>query len=230
MLSQAPATRAARAARATRVTRVAGWLVLATAAWVAAIWQMTSMRQMDGMQPMGLGRFATLWVPMMAAMMLPGAIPAIIKRGSRTAPLFAAEYLAAWTLAGAAAYLLYRPHGSTAAGALVIAAGLYELTPLKQHARRRCHDSASHDSAGHDSASHDSASHDSASSGFWYASYCAGSTVGLMLIMLALGVMSIPWMVVVTTAVLAQKAMPAKPVIDIPFALAIIALGIAQFT
>jgi predicted dithiol-disulfide oxidoreductase (DUF899 family) len=36
---------------------------------------------------------------------------------------------------------LYRPHGYTAAGALVIAAGVYEFTPLKQNCRRRCRES-----------------------------------------------------------------------------------------
>src|SRR6266542_1152478 len=87
----------------------------------------------------GVGSFSfflAAWVPMMAAMMLPGAVPAVsrfVRTSGRAlaAPLFAGSYLAVWALFGLAVYALYEPHGSTAAGALTIAAGLYELTPLK---------------------------------------------------------------------------------------------------
>src|ERR1700694_4870077 len=112
-------------------------LALAAASWVVAI------RQMNGMDmgvATGLGSFAffvALWVSMMAAMMLPGAAPAVLRRahasGVRAVPLFVGSYLAVWTLVGVVVFALYRPHGSFAAGALVIAAGIYEFTPLKQH-------------------------------------------------------------------------------------------------
>ncbi len=46
-------------------------------------------------------------------------------------PLFVGSYLAVWTLVGVAVYALYRPHGSSAAGALAIAASVHEFTPLK---------------------------------------------------------------------------------------------------
>src|SRR2546428_8890092 len=121
-------------------------LGLAAASWVVAVRQMNG--QMDGTN-MGvatpLGSFAffmALWVAMMAAMMLPGAAPAVLRSahagGVHTVPLFIGSYLAVWTLVGVAVYALYRPSGSLAAGALVIAAGAYELTPLQQHFRRRC--------------------------------------------------------------------------------------------
>jgi hypothetical protein len=48
----------------------------------------------------------------------------------RAAPLFAGSYLAVWTLAGVVAFALDRPHGFVAAGAVVVAAGVYELTPV----------------------------------------------------------------------------------------------------
>jgi predicted metal-binding membrane protein len=48
------------------------------------------------------------------------------------------SYLAVWTLVGIGVYAVYELHGTTAAGALTIAAGLYELTPLKRTCRRRC--------------------------------------------------------------------------------------------
>ena len=57
---------------------------------------------------------------MMAAMMLPGAAPAVARAaragGVRAVPLFAGSYLAVWALAGVVVYAVYRPHGTAAAG------------------------------------------------------------------------------------------------------------------
>jgi predicted metal-binding membrane protein len=149
--------------------------------------------------------------PMMAAMMLPSAVPAVLRsvraggRG-RTVPLFVGTYLAVWTLVGLAVDMFYRPHGAFAAGVFVIAAGLYECTPLKQHFRRRCREGIR--------------------SGFEFAFCCVGSCIGLMLMQVALGAMSFTWMSVTAAIVLAQKLLPAKAAIDMPFALAIVGLGI----
>jgi predicted metal-binding membrane protein len=184
---------------------------VAAASWVVAV------RQMDGMDigvATELGSFAffvALWVSMMAAMMLPGAAPAVLRRAHaggrvRAVPLFVGSYLAVWTLVGVAVYALYRPHGSFAAGALAIATGVYEFTPLKRHFRRRCRESVS--------------------SGFEFGLYCVGSSIGLMLMLVALGVMSVTWMSVIAVLVLAQKLLPAKTAIDVPLALAIVGLGI----
>jgi len=105
---------------------VAATLGLAAASWVVAV------RRMNGMD-MGvattLGSFAVfvvLWMWMMAAMMLPGAVPAVVRRarasgGAGALPLLVASYLAIWTLVGLAMYPLYRPHGILVAGAIVIA-------------------------------------------------------------------------------------------------------------
>jgi predicted metal-binding membrane protein len=206
----------ARTSATTAGTAVAltATLGLAAASWVVAVRQMSG--QMNGTN-MGvatpLGSFAffmALWVAMMAAMMLPGAAPAVLRRaracGVRAVPLFVGSYLAIWTLVGVAVYALYRPHGSFAAGALLVAAGVYELTPLKQHFRRR--------------------SRESVGSGFEYGLCCVGSSIGLMLMLVALSVMSVTWMFVVAVLVFAQKLLPAKAAIDVPGALAIVALGI----
>jgi predicted metal-binding membrane protein len=186
-------------------------LGLAAASWVVAI------RQMNGMD-MGvvtrLGSFAffaVLWVWMMAAMMLPGAAPAVLRRahasgGVRAVPLFVASYLAVWVLVGVAVYALYRPHGYAAAGAVVIAAGAYELTPVKRHFRRRCRESVR--------------------TGYAFGLYCVGSSIGLMLLLVALSIMSIAWMAVIAVLVVAQKLLPAKAALDVPLALAIVGLGI----
>jgi predicted metal-binding membrane protein len=119
--------------------------------------------------------------------------------------VFAVTYVAVWTLVGLAVYALYRPHGSAAAGAVAIAAGVYELTPLKQHFRRRCRESVR--------------------SGFEFGLYCVGSSIGLMAMLVALGVMSVTWMAVIAVVILAQKLLPPRGSIDVALALAIIGLG-----
>jgi predicted metal-binding membrane protein len=161
-----------------------------------------------------LGSFAffiAAWVPMMAAMMLPGAVPAVsrVVRADKSvlgAPAFAIAYLAVWTLIGLAVFVLYEPHSTDAAGALTIAAGLYELTPLKSTCRRRCRSNVR--------------------SGFRFGLYCVGSSIGLMVLFLSLGVMSVTWMVVVAAIVVGQKLLPPRAAVDVPLALAIVGLGI----
>ena len=148
---------------------------------------------------------------MMAAMMLPGAAPAAVRQaqagnGVRAVPRFLASYLAVWALIGIAAYALYRPHGTSVAGAVAIAAGLYELTPLKRHFRALCRERVR--------------------SGFEFGLCCVGSSIALMLLLLAVGVMIVAWMAVAAVLVVAQKLLPAKAALDVPLALAIIGLGI----
>lgn len=104
------------------------------------------MNGMDMGVATGLGSFASfvaLWVPMMAAMMLPGAAPAVLRRAHasgrvRAVLLFVGSHFAVWTLVGIAVYALCWPQGPFAAGAIAIAAGVYEFTPLKHVFRRRC--------------------------------------------------------------------------------------------
>jgi predicted metal-binding membrane protein len=200
-------TRAMPAATAAALT---GTLGLAAACWVIAVWQMNGMDMGTATRLGSFGVFIAVWVTMMAAMMLPGAVPAALRRaqagGVRAVPLFAASYLAVWALAGVAVYAAYRPHGTLAAGAVVIAAAVYEVAPLKRHFRRCCRDSTG--------------------SGFKFGLYCAGSSAGLMLMLLALGVMSITWMALIAVLVLAQKLLPARTAIDLPLALAIAGLGV----
>ena len=186
-------------------------LALAAASWVVAVGQMQGMDMGVATRLGSFAFFVALWVSMMAAMMLPGAAPAVARRvqaggGARAVPLFVGSYLAVWTLVGVAVYALYRPHGPFAAGVVAIAAGVYELTPLKRHFRRRCRESVR--------------------SGFELGLCCLGSSIGLMLMLVALGVMSVAWMVVVAALVLAQKLLPAKAAVDVPLALAIVGLGV----
>src|ERR1041384_7346168 len=113
--------------------RLAATLGLAALAWVVTLRQMPGMDMGVATQLGSFGWFVALWAVMMAAMMLPGLVPAVVRRGRRTRPVgaivpFVASYLVVWTLVGALLYALYRPHGTTTAGLVVIAAGLYELT------------------------------------------------------------------------------------------------------
>jgi predicted metal-binding membrane protein len=205
-------TRATPAAAAAALT---GTLGLAAACWVIAVWQMHRMGMGAATRLGPFAFFIAVWVAMMAAMMLPGAAPAVHRHarasgGLRAVPLFIGSYLAVWALVGGAVYALYRPHGPVAAAAVVTAAGVYELTPVKRHFRRRCRDITR--------------------SGGEFGLCCAGSSAGLMAVLLAVGAMSITWMSVTAVLVSAQKLLPAKAVVDVPLALAIIGLGVLIIT
>jgi predicted metal-binding membrane protein len=201
----------ARTGTAATAAALAVTLGLAAAAWVAAVRQMSGMDMGVATRLGSFAFFAAAWVTMMAAMMLPGAVPAVVRRVQasgrlRGVPLFLGSYLAVWAVAGVAVYALYRPHGVVVAGAVVIAAGAYELTPLKQHFRRRCQEAAG--------------------SGLGYGLCCLGSSIGLMAILVALSIMSVIWMAVITVLALGQKLLPANRAVDVPLALAIAGLGI----
>jgi predicted metal-binding membrane protein len=208
MNAQVGGVRTGTAATAAALTLTLG---LAAAAWVIAVRQMSGMDMGVATRLGSFAFFAAAWVTMMAAMMLPGAVPAVVRRVQasrrvRGVPLFLGSYLAVWALVGVAVYALYRPHGVVAAGAIVIAAGAYEFTPLKQHFRRRCQESTG--------------------SGLGYGLCCLGSSIGLMVMLVALSVMSVIWMSVIAVLALGQKLLPAKAAIDVPVALAIVGLGI----
>jgi predicted metal-binding membrane protein len=84
--------------------------------------------------------------------------------------------------------------------------GLYELTSLKRQCRERCREETR--------------------SGLALGVHCVGASIGLMAMFVALGVMSVAWMVVVAVVVLAQKLLPPRASIDVPLALAIVVLGL----
>jgi predicted metal-binding membrane protein len=199
-----------RATPAATAAALAGTLGLAAACWVVAVWQMNGMDMGTATQLGSFGAFIAVWVAMMAAMMLPGAVPAMLRRagarGMRAVPLFIGSYLVVWALAGVVVYAAYRPHGTLAAGVVVLAAAVYEVTPLKRHFRRRCLQTAG--------------------SGCRFGLYCAGSSAGLMAMLVVLGAMSITWMAVIAAVVAGQKLLPAKTAIDLPLALAVAGLGV----
>jgi predicted metal-binding membrane protein len=189
----------------------AATVALAAGCWIVSVPHMSGMDMGPATRLGSFPSFVALWAAMMAAMMLPGAAPAVVghaRAGGRLrgALLFVGSYLAVWTFAGVPVYALYRPHGTAAAGALTAAAGVYELTPLKQRFRRRCRASVR--------------------SGFAFGRCCVGSSIGLMVVLLALGAMSLTWMAFVTVLVVAQKLLPPARAVDLPLAFAFIALGV----
>ena len=136
----------------------------ALAAWVVTFVRIRGMDAGPGAELGGLGWYLGIWVTMTAAMMLPATAPMVVvfsrisrerarQRSLPAAPtwVFLAGYLVAWTLYGLVAYGVDRGARSAAphfldwvdgerfvAGAALVAAGLYELTPLKEACLRHC--------------------------------------------------------------------------------------------
>jgi predicted metal-binding membrane protein len=152
--------------------------------------------------------FPASWAAMTATMLLTAGPAAARYAHGRVAAglLFALSYLAVWGFAGVAVSVLCGSHGSLAPAPTVIAAGVYELTPLKRYFRQRCRESAA--------------------SGLDAGFDCVGSCLGLMLAAMALGVTSAAGMTVVALLVAAQKLLPGKAAVDVPLALAIVGLGL----
>ncbi|MGB6986875.1 MAG: DUF2182 domain-containing protein [Candidatus Aquilonibacter sp.] len=144
---------------------------------------------------------------MMMAMMLPAVAPATLRRARtnvRAAVVFIASYLAVWALIGAAIDVFYRPPGVFVAGIITIAAGAYELTPLKRAFRVRCTEHLS---------------------GLRFGCACAASCVGLMAMQCVLGMMDLTWMVLIAAIIVVQKVLPPMRAVDLPLGLTIVALG-----
>jgi predicted metal-binding membrane protein len=209
----------------TAILLVAG----AAVAWAVTVERMRGMDAGPGTDLGGLGWYLGIWVVMTAAMMLPSAVPAAghvarLARRNLTV-LFVAGYLAAWTVYGLAAYGLYRflssfetgwlawdDRGPWVAGAVIAAAGIYELTPLKRSSLRRCR-SARHPES-------------PLRSGLAHGLDCVGCSGALMAVLFVLGVMSLFWMALVAVAIFAEKVLPHGARLATPFAAALVALGI----
>jgi len=200
----------------------------ALAAWAVTIERMRGMDACPGTDLGGLGWYLGVWVTMMAAMMLPSAAPAARNLAQRASQLptllFIAAYLIVWTAFGVAAYGVYRLVGSLnigwlawdrggpyAAGAVIVAAGLYELTPLK----RRCLSSCRSAPPG-----------GALRSGLEHGRDCVGCSGALMAVLFVLGVMSLVWMAVIALVIFAETALPPGPRLAPVVAAALVALGI----
>ena len=140
------------------------------------------------MGPMALTSFVGMWSAMTAAMMLPSALPALVRGRGRGAGIAMLEYLAVWIAVGLAGYGVYRVLPAIPWWSLVAVGLAYELTPVKRSALRRCRLPAG--------------------SGFAHGADCVVCCAGLMLVLAGVGLMSIPWMAVIGVVILVQKVAP----------------------
>ena len=214
-----PAFAAARA----RLGLVALLFVIAGVGWW---WTADQMRGMDNGPWTGLGTagwFLAVWVVMMAAMMFPSVAPTVALysrmtgRRSMVSPLaFASGYLATWAAAGAVAFALAAAGGAVAgdvlswdragrwvAGATLIVAAVYELTPLKDVCLGKCRSPLGF-LLGSWRAGRLGAFQMGAKNGAW----CVGCCWALMAALFALGVMSIVWMAFVAGLIAIEKTVP----------------------
>jgi predicted metal-binding membrane protein len=229
---------AVRRVTASPAAIAAAVVAAALVAWLFTIERMAGMDSGPGTDLGGLGWFLGVWATMMVAMMLPATTPvavlfARVSRPARTAA-FLAGYLLVWVAFGLVAYALYRAvdaldpalltwdrGGPYLVGGAVVAAGIYQLTPLKAICLRNCrsplHLFFARSRPGTAGAVRMGAEH-----GGW----CTGCCWALMLVLFAVGVMSLFWMVVVAAAVFAEKALPGGVRFSRALAVALVALGI----
>jgi predicted metal-binding membrane protein len=189
-----------------------------------------------------------MWVTMMVAMMLPSASPTLLlyarvvrqaeskgraTRAAASIAVFAAAYLSLWILfsllAVAAQWALEQLRAMSAmmslratalAGAVLIAAGLYQLTPLKTACLRHCRAPAqfiaAHWRPGVRGAWH---------MGFTHGVYCLGCCAALMLLLFVGGVMNLVWIAGLTLLVAIEKLAPLGAAVAQAIALLLIAGG-----
>ena len=207
------------------------FLGAAAAAWVVTVDRMRGMDAGPGTDLGGLGWFLGVWAAMMAAMMLPSAVPAAVAvaRASRALPtaIFGVGYLAVWTAFGVLAYALFRGVTSLdlgrlawdqdwpyAAGAVLVLAGIYELSPLKKRLLRGCRSPRDRGERG------------ALRSGVENGLYCVGCCLGLMAVLFALGVMSVFWMVVIAAVIFVEKVFQSGPRLTRVVGIGLIGLGL----
>ncbi len=205
-------------------------LALAQLAWLATDDRMGSMHSTPGMELGSLGFYLTVWVVMMAAMMFPSVAPTVLMydrlreghraRGNGAAPdatgLFVAGYLLVWTAAGLAAYGLFEliraidppflawdEAGRYVTAAVIVAAAVYQLTPLKQGCLVKCRSPMMflaerwrHGRAG------------ALELGTRHGAWCLGCCWALMAALFAVGVMSLGWMALIAAFIAAEKLLP----------------------
>ncbi|MDX6393946.1 MAG: hypothetical protein QOJ73_5009 [Streptosporangiaceae bacterium] len=196
---------------------------LAAAAWAITVAQARSMGNGPGTMGLTLLPFLGLWVLMMAAMMLPSAAPVAVLwtrsiSGVSTGPrrvmrmsLFLSGYLLAWAACGAVAFaalagarrlVMASPTAAQWLGvAIFIAAGTYELTPWKDWCLRHCRSpiGAFMYYVGFRGRGRD------LRVGLHHGATCVGCCWGLMIVLIAVGVMNVAVMAALAVVIFAEK-------------------------
>ena len=224
-------------------------LLLAAVAWAVTGDRMSGMDAGPGTDPGSLGFWVTAWVVMMAAMMFPSIAPMVVmymrieegrqRRGAEaqagSTPLFVAGYLLTWTAAGLIGYgiiqlgealsldfLAWDEAGPYVAGGVIVAAAIYQLTPLKDVCLKHCRSPLmfllERWSPGRRGALR---------MGLEHGGWCVGCCWGLMAALFALGVMSVGWMVFVAALIAIEKLLPWRVLANRGIAVLLLVLGLA---
>src|SRR5215813_7250006 len=208
-------------------------LALAAAAWAVLVWAHLDSNMEDmttGSLTFGprAPLFLVMWVVMMVAMMLPTAAPMILtfhkvqaaNRQPRDAFVstwvFAAAYLLVWAFAGLAAYVgmqaaeaeiarvaLAPTTAAQVGGAIIVVAGIYQLTPLKDVCLSKCREPLDFIVT-----SWRGGATSALEMGLLYGAYCLGCCWLLFVILFPLGIMNLEAMVAVTFIIVAEKMLP----------------------
>ncbi len=198
-----------------------GLLIGSALSWLVTLQQGSGMTVMPTW-PIGTLTFVVAWTMMMAAMMLPSALPAVwlfatvaqsrAQFGFRPAPvvIFVTGYLGIWSLMGVGVALVNEIIGRTMdarsqpiVGSALIVAGIYQLTPWKSiclsHCRTPIHFFMEH---WHDGLT------GAVRMGAYHGLYCVGCCWGLMLALIALGIMNPGWMSLIALLIFVEKVTP----------------------
>jgi predicted metal-binding membrane protein len=213
-------------------------LAVAGAAWAVMLHHSRSMAGMD----MGLGpikSFAATWVVMMAAMMLPSALPVVLefartaerRRGWQVATgVLAGTYLGVWLMFGVVSYAVYTimgmpwPNQPVVVGLALALAGVYSVSPIKRASQARCRElCALHGPLPFNLI------RSGAVAGARYGLSCLGCSAALMVAMVLLGMSSLWWAVILGIVVLIYKfAPPLRMRHELVLSAALVALGVAR--
>jgi predicted metal-binding membrane protein len=227
-----------------RLGLVAVLFALAGAGWW---WTARQMRGMDEGPWTGLGSlgwFLGTWLVMMAAMMFPSVAPTVAlysrmtRRRSPLSPLlFVAGYLVTWAGAGLVAFALTTLVGRAAgdvlawdragrwvAGATLLVAAAYELSPLKDVCLGKCRSPL-----GFLLGAWRDGRWGALRMGARHGAWCVGCCWALMASLFALGVMSVAWMAFVAGLIALEKTLPWRRVATYGTAVVLLTLGILLF-
>ena len=219
-------------------------LLVAAAAWVFVVLSSVHGEDMAMAMPMSISGalvFMICWAVMMTAMMLPSALPMIALYGAMQRRAVAADtksvpvavftlvYLGLWAATGLPVYfahtLLAGLPGSTLAYAIavvLVAAGVYQLSPFKQVCLRVCRSPLGF-LLGHWRAGR----RGSLALGWSHALYCLGCCWALMVVLVAAGAMGLAWVLLIAAVVAAEKLLPRGEWIARATGAALLLLGVA---
>ena len=194
--------------------------------------------------------FVMVWTVMMAAMMLPSAAPMIAifaarqrRAGSASAVpiwIFLAGYIVVWATVGVLVYVLVQAASDAATGlvpaerarwaplalgATLLAAGLYQFTPLKQFCLQQCRSPL-----GFVLRYWRDGKSGALTMGLRHGAYCLGCCWALFAVLIAAGVMSLAWMLLLTLLIFIEKVLPESRFSMTVIGLLFISLGVAVAT